>query len=307
MWAYYVTEDISTPMDLKYFEILPKTVDLNGVTVHGPAISVIDSYGQLMQGPITLPAKDKDGNDILFIDKFSTINRVTELHVENNANYIAVLDNAFSMLHMDPKLKKIKLPETITYLGNYAFAYCLELEEINLNNNITYIGDGCFRNESSSYGIPLLKVNISKLPDNLEYIGDYAFFGAGPNVTISTIPNKVAVIPASCFAYCANLRINKFGGEGSSLTTIGNAAFRSSGASDITSITFESPVTTVTSSRLFQNGYPNVTNIYTHSLFDFANSGSSDSDSIAQWETALWYNDSTAPARITTHYNSITG
>lgn len=63
-------------------------------------------------------------------------------------------------------LKKLKLPETVTYIGNGAFDSMGTLESINIPSGVTYIGDFAFFSN-------LLKTFT--LPESLQYLGNAAF------------------------------------------------------------------------------------------------------------------------------------
>ena len=104
----------------------------------------------------------------------------------------------------------MRLPNTIKYIGEYAF-YSTSLQEINIPDGITTLENGVF---SSTYlyriefGENVKRIgndafsgsNISELPDlrNVEYIGDYAF----SNTRISELPDlsKVSHIGSYAFA-----------------------------------------------------------------------------------------------------------
>jgi hypothetical protein len=151
-----------------------------------------------------------------------------------------------------------------------------------------------------------MKVKISKLPKYLEYLGSYAFYCGGDNITIETIPDFLTALDSYTFAYCPRIRISQFGGGNSRLTKMGTTIFRSSGADDITILRFEAPVTIPDTDRMFQDGYKGVKEIYTHSLFDAV--GNSDAEKITYLENRLWHDtEGTKAATITTHYLDITG
>lgn len=90
------------------------------------------------------------------------------------------------------------VPESITYegkqyavtgVGEYAFAECGELAQVDLPASITEIGARAF-NECSNL------VNV-KIPANVSHIGDYAFNGCGKLGLIVCLP----VIPPSLGSY----------------------------------------------------------------------------------------------------------
>ena len=107
-------------------------------------------------------------------------------------------------------LKQIELPLTITKIESSAFAGCVELEAINLNNNITDIGQRAFA------GLPLvpMKVTINELPTNLKTIGGSAFYNGGSNIHITKIPDNVTTIEMMTFYLTPNVSISEFGSDG---------------------------------------------------------------------------------------------
>lgn len=306
MWAYYQTENVEeTPMDIRFFEV--KEIDdatFGETTLKGKELKLRPEYGSLMAGKITLPALDETNDKIDFIGDFTTARNVTEIYSIQEAEYKAILDNAFYMENMNPQLKKITLPDSIMYIGEKAFSECTLLEDINLNDNIIYMGARCFAGKGLTSD--RMKVKIDKLPKYLEYLGGYAFYCGGDNITIETIPDFLTALDSYTFAYCPNIRISQFGGGNSKLAKMGTTIFRSSGASDITVLHFEAPVTIPDTDRMFQDGYSGVTTIYTHSLFDAV--GNSDAEKIAYLENRLWHDTAGNKANtITTHYLDITG
>ena len=305
MWAYYQTENVEeVPMDIRFFEVNDVNVAFGDHSLKGKQLKLRPDYGNLMSGKITLPAFDENNEKIDFIGDFSTAHNVTEVYSIKEAEYKAILNNAFFMENMNPQLKKIVLPDSIMYIGEKAFSECTLLEDINLNDNIIYIGTRCFAGKGLTSD--RMKVKISKLPKYLEYLGGYAFYCGGDNITIETIPDFLTALDSYTFAYCPRIRISQFGGGNSRLTKMGTTIFRSSGADDITALHFEAPVTIPDTDRMFQDGYKGVKEIYTYSLFDAV--GNSDAEKITYLENRLWHDiEGTKAGTITTHYLDITG
>ncbi|MBR1643742.1 MAG: leucine-rich repeat domain-containing protein [Bacteroidales bacterium] len=74
----------------------------------------------------------------------------------------------FRMYHT----KYIRLPESVTYIGDRVFTYCTALNKINIPKNTKHIGQ-------SSFEVLLrLERGILTLPDSIEYVGPKAFQGA---------------------------------------------------------------------------------------------------------------------------------
>ena len=106
----------------------------------------------------------------------------------------------------DYEVKRIILPNTITELGDShdvtgsindgAFAYCENLEEIDLPNSLVKIGDSAFGN-----CISLSTINI---PEKVEYIGTLAFGGCTSLESI-IIPESVTQMGTNVFSGCTSL------------------------------------------------------------------------------------------------------
>jgi hypothetical protein len=106
------------------------------------------------------------------------------------------------------------------------------------------------------------------LPSNLKTLGSGAFASCS-KITIATIPAGITEIPSQCFANCYNLQITKLGGNGSRDLIIRDAAFDSA-ASNVTSLSIESPVTFnfETDRKPFAKGYKNLQEFSCYSTFD---------------------------------------
>ena len=94
------------------------------------------------------------------------------------------------------KLTSIKLPETVTIIAPYAFAFSSLLSQINLPNSITTIGEGAFK------GCTRLTQII--LPNQLNSIARATFENSGLVSVI--IPSSVKTIETEAFKDCKNLK-----------------------------------------------------------------------------------------------------
>lgn len=103
--------------------------------------------------------------------------------------------------------KKIVVPDTVSYIGDNAFAgwyeaygenlYSLPVEEIVLPAGITDIGVDAFK--GCQY---LKKINI---PESVKNIGMYAFEGC-LSLTEIKLPQSLETIPRGCFMDCKSLK-----------------------------------------------------------------------------------------------------
>ncbi|MCH5341495.1 MAG: leucine-rich repeat protein [Acetatifactor sp.] len=121
-------------------------------------------------------------------------------------------------------------------IGDYAFYGCTNLDEINLNNNLTTLGVGAFAECINMYA-----VNIDAHA-GIHYIGDYAFYNCQALRTF-TVPNNVIQLGNSVFENCISMTScslitydDKGEAEFVSLKQIGARLFK--GCSSLTSITF---------------------------------------------------------------------
>ena len=88
------------------------------------------------------------------------------------------------------------IPDSVTYIGNYAFSRCVNLVDITIPDCVTRIKDCAF------YACENL-TNII-IPDGVSEIGNFAFSHC-PYLTNITIPNSVIVIGESIFSRCPRL------------------------------------------------------------------------------------------------------
>jgi glucan-binding YG repeat protein len=99
-------------------------------------------------------------------------------------------------------------------LGRQAFSNCTSLNELDLKR-VTVIGSGCFQNDTAITGVTL--------PQEVETIGSYAFYGANNLGGDLVIPSTVTSIEEGAFA---GTSINSLTiGEGNGGMTIGAYAF----------------------------------------------------------------------------------
>lgn len=118
-------------------------------------------------------------------------------------------DYAFS----GSRLTIIGMSDSITSIGNYAFANCSDLTNLTLPNNLISIGNFAFYQCNS-----LIKL---KIPDTVTSIGEYAFFNCSSLESIN-ISNAMTSISNSTFYACQKLKnIN----IPSNITSIENYAF----------------------------------------------------------------------------------
>lgn len=144
-------------------------------------------------------------------------------------------------------LTEIKLPDSLTAIGDSMFSGCTNLATVTVGANVTSIGYGAFDKCSSLSDIVL--------PDALTQIGIYAFRDCSSLRTV-TIGDGVTRIEDSAFADCSNLRSIKIG---KGLTYIGYEVFNS--CTRLTSVTIEGTITSYNDSSYCENIFYGCTNL----------------------------------------------
>ncbi len=95
------------------------------------------------------------------------------------------------------RVKEYTLPETVTKIWSYAFAYNSTLKSVTVNEGVTEIGDFAFH---CCKGMTTLS-----LPQSLETIGQSAF-RACTKLESAVVGEKVKRLPTYTFAYCTRLK-----------------------------------------------------------------------------------------------------
>lgn len=176
--------------------------------------------------------KDNWDNGLLYIDNClvgTKVNVGSTVNVEEGTRIIA--DYAFQ----DTNVINIKVPDSVTYIGNGAFEYCKKLKSISLSKNIknikSYLFNGCKRLTSVTLpeGIAKIglcafsgcvKLNSINLPDSLEQI-EYGAFLNCKQIKLA-LPKKLKKIGEYAFENCGAFTSFKIP---ASVTSIGHGAF----------------------------------------------------------------------------------
>ena len=115
--------------------------------------------------------------------------RLGSINIPESVTYIG--NYAF---HFCP-FYRIALPQGLTHIGDYAFQWCQKLTEVDIPENVTYIGEAALSNCGYSTLV---------IPDKVTYIGAWAFDKC-PNLTTVTIGESVASIGVFAFDGCDKL------------------------------------------------------------------------------------------------------
>ena len=175
------------------------------------------------------------GDKVSIIPKLSFYN-FTSLVVDRNNGKYDSRDNCNAIIETSTNelikgCKSTLIPNSVTSIGESAFAYCSGLTSVTIPNSVTSIGESAF-----AYCSGLTSVTI---PNSVTTIGDSAFSGCS-GLTSVTIPNSVTSIGGGAFFGCSGLTSVTIP---NSVTTIGDGAFRN--CSGLTSVTIGNSVTTI--------------------------------------------------------------
>lgn len=124
------------------------------------------------------------------------------------------LDGIGSSAFSDSGLKTVTLPNSLTYLGDYAFSNCKDLASISIGTGITEIPYMCFTGCNALTSVDL--------PEHVTSIGGGAYSYCNGLVSI-TLPSSIQAVGASAFASCSNLEEVVIPDN---VTTLGEKAFQ---------------------------------------------------------------------------------
>ena len=99
------------------------------------------------------------------------------------------------------ELTSLKIPETYTNIGDYAFSHCSNIMTVTIKGDLKEISDGAFEECSN--------LKTIKLPDSITRIGALAFSGC-VTLTAFVVPKGTKEIGAKAFALCSALNSIKF-------------------------------------------------------------------------------------------------
>ncbi|WP_459189289.1 leucine-rich repeat protein [Parabacteroides sp. APC149_11_2_Y6] len=169
------------------------------------------------------------------MDKIKELNSLKEIDLEDaTLEGNAIPDGQFS----DNKiLTTVKLPESLTEVGNNAFSSCKALSTVNLPERLVNIGDAAFSNCSGLSDIKIgNKVNALPLsvfaecsslkninvPASVESLGWGAFYNCSGLETITIEEGKLRSLDANVFYGCSRIEEITLP---STLTNIGGSVF----------------------------------------------------------------------------------
>ena len=186
--------------------------------------------------PVYKYSLDKDGNATI-TGYSGSVSALAIPQTIDGHKVVAIGERAFK----GTCLVNVTIPDTVTEIGDSAFAECKQLSSVQLSNNLTILGKFAFGNcasltsiwipkslktaDTSAFsGSPFagcvalqsveLETGMTKIPDNL--------FDSCPGFTTITIPDTVTEIGDSAFAECKQLSSVQLSNN---LTILGKFAF----------------------------------------------------------------------------------
>ena len=133
----------------------------------------------------------------------------TGANVSIPSSVVVIADEAFQ----NSSISTITLPNSISTIGDYAFADCNNLTSITIPNSVTSMGEGVFYS--------CINLTSVSLPNSVTSMGEGVFYNC-VNLTSVSLPNGITEIPPQTFYNCYNLALSPLN---NSVTKIGSSAF----------------------------------------------------------------------------------
>ncbi|MBR3795078.1 MAG: leucine-rich repeat protein [Clostridia bacterium] len=119
-------------------------------------------------------------------------------YIEDGPGYVYPVTGIDDCVFWSNKtITSIIIPDTVTYIGEEAFAYCSALTSVFIPGSVTTLAAGAFHQCAALRNITI--------PDSVTSIGDSAFYGCESLTSIS-IPDSVTSLGNYAFSECSSLR-----------------------------------------------------------------------------------------------------
>ncbi|MBQ8522872.1 MAG: leucine-rich repeat protein [Clostridia bacterium] len=127
---------------------------------------------------------------------FSKCQKLTNIDLSKCTNLISIGQSAFNDCD---KITNIVIPARVTTIGSHAFSSCYALTNVVVdeNNNVYDSRNNCNAIIESSTNTLIQGSNTTIIPNDIEIIGNYAFYESG--LTSITIPASVTQMGMSVF------------------------------------------------------------------------------------------------------------
>ncbi len=172
---------------------------------------------------------------------FTGVTALTSVSISDEFGMIEIPNSAFAGCTY---LSSVRIPNTVTGIGDYSFYRCGSLTSVSIPNSVKTLGSYCFSYCYTTSGTGLQSITI---PDSVTSIGSAAFYWSLQlkNVVLS---NSLTVLPSSVFSTCSGLTSISIP---DSITGIDNYCF--SYNNSLTSVTFGTGLTSIGSSAFYSN------------------------------------------------------
>ena len=175
-------------------------------------------------------------------------------HYSSDASGVLFNKDMTTLVQCPGAFAAYTIPDSVTRIGEYAFAYCTSLTSVTIPGSVTRIGVGAFAycKSLTSVTIPNSVTSIRKgafqgctsltsvtIPDSVTSIGEWAFYDC-ESLTSVTIPDSVTSISKSAFSGCKSLTSVTIP---DSVTSIVDGVFN--GCTSLTNVTIPDSVTSI--------------------------------------------------------------
>lgn len=160
----------------------------------------------------------------------STNNMPHAITIPSKIDNVEVTGIAPGAFKSNNQISEVTFPDTVTYIDQFAFSYCLYLEKVTMADSVVSINEGAFKG--------CIMLNDLTLSAGLKTISDFAF-GECAAIAEITIPASVEKIGDAAFFLCTSLSDVELS---AGLKELGDGAFW--GADSLESITIPESVET---------------------------------------------------------------